>query len=179
MRIILRGRRSGLLWSFIVCIFGFVMLGYLVYKVPSLPSASTATPTALVMPDVAQLIQSYRDAERAVLQTLSPDVLNQLPVFAHGSALDELIKQVDTLKAADQYQTLQIEQLQIIQATSEGATINVLTNEVHTLATYPRTPEGAAPLQQDKVKLEIVYQLIYDAERWKVEKIVVTKQSVP
>ena len=106
-------------------------------------------------------------------------MLNQLPVFAHGAALDELTKQVDTLKAADQYQMLQVEQLKIIQTAPEGAVIKVLTNEVHTLATYPRSPAGAAPLQQENVKLEIVYQLIYDAERWKVEKVVVTKQSAP
>ncbi len=102
-----------------------------------------------------------------------------MPVFAHGAALDELTKQVDTLKAADQYQKLQIEEMKIIQVAPEGAAINVLTNEVHTLETYPRTPGGAAPVQQERMQFEIVYQLIYDAERWKVARIVVTKRSAP
>jgi hypothetical protein len=175
MNNILRGRRSGCLWLFILLgVFGLGALAYGLRLLPPLPFPFVATPTTTAATDVEPVIRGYHDAELAALQTLSQDVLNQLPVFAHGAALENLAQEVAALQNAGQFQKMQIEEMVITQVVETADQIEVLTEEVQTLATYLQ--QDGSLLQHERYRRSVVYHLVLDADRWKVDRVIVTSQ---
>ena len=97
-------------------------------------------------------------------------MLAQLPVFAHGEALDEIYQQVATLRTANQYQILVVEEVTIIQITTDTG-VGVLTSEQHSLQTFARAADGDLLLAQEANLASVVYGFVQDDGRWKVEKV--------
>ena len=136
------------------------------------PSATpTLTPTPA--PDFYQMITDFRRAERAALQTLDPNVLAQVPVFAHGEALAALQQQVETLRAAGQYEVFIVENIQVEQVLP-GAVAGVLVSERHSRQTFERAAGGDRLLNQEVNNVSVVYGFVEDSGRWKIDKVRVT-----
>ena len=131
---------------------------------------STTTPTATPAPDFYQMIIDFRRAERAALQTLDPNVLAQVPVFAYGEALNAINQQVETLRAAGQYEVFIVEDIQIEQI-MPGSVVGVLVNERHSRQTFERVAGGDRLLDQTVDNASVVYGFIEDRGRWKIDKV--------
>ena len=137
------------------------------------PTASpqpSATPTPTPAPDFYQLITDFRRAERAALQTLDPNVLAQVPVFAHGEALAAITQQVETLRAAGHYEVLIVENIKVEQV-MPGAVVGVLASERHSRQTFERASGGDRLLAQEVNNVTIVYGFVEDQGRWKIDKV--------
>jgi len=141
---------------------------------PTATARPTETPTLTATwtptPDFRPLLVDYRRAERAALQSLDVTVLAQLPVFASGEALDIINGQVEALRAAGQYQILLVEEIQIVQVML-GPTIGVLTRERHTEQTFAHTTDGDRLVAQATTTLSVVYGLINEDGRWKINRV--------
>jgi hypothetical protein len=134
--------------------------------------ASTAAPipSPPPTPDFARLVQQFRLAEQAALKTLSPAVMEQLPIFAQGEALVDLQERVEMLQAAGYYQNLTVESIQVQQVTPD-LPAGLLVSECHHLQTYAHTTEGDRLLDEQRAELVVVYGLIHHEGSWKVEKV--------
>jgi hypothetical protein len=182
MRVVLRGRRSCLLWiSTFLCVAGLFTIGISMSALTvafgsPIPSALLARLPAPPAADVVQVVRSYREGERAALLTLDEDVLAQLPVFVQGEALDELTRRVHKLRADGYYQKLASESFEVVQVIEDEPRIYVMTIEVLTVETYPQAAGGAAAQERKTVSLEVVYHLVHEAERWKITKVVATER---
>lgn len=137
---------------------------------PTATATWTPLPTATPTPDFAPYIAHYRQAERAALQTLSPDVLAQMPIFAHGEALEVLTHQVEALRNAGQYQILVVENMKIEQVLL-GETTGVLVTERHNLQTFTHAADGDRLLENKVTEVKVVYGFVFTDGRWKVEKV--------
>lgn len=141
---------------------------------PTATSLPTATPTLTATwtptPDFRPLIVDYRRAERAALQSLDANVLAQLPVFASGEALAAVNEQAEALRTAGQYKILVVEEIQIVQVML-APTIGVLTQERHTDQTFARTAEGDRLVAQEITTRSVVYGLINEDGRWKIQRV--------
>ena len=182
MRVVLRGRRSCLLWvSTLLCVLGLFVTGIGVSAITvafgsPIPSALRARSSAAQAADVVQVVRSYRAGERAALLTLDEDVLAQLPIFAQGEALDELTSRVQALRAVGYYQKLESQSFEIVQVIEDEPYFDVVTNEVLTMEKYSQTVGGAAVPARTAASLEVVYHLVHAAERWKVTKVAVAER---
>jgi hypothetical protein len=88
-------------------------------------------------------IEKYYLAEKAALQTLNPDVVAQLPVFAHGEALDDIRKRVEMLRAQGLYQELTVQQRDVQpEVVQDGEISGILVREQYTVRTYQLAPDG-------------------------------------
>lgn len=172
MRIALRGRRSCLLWLLAwLCVLGVVGAAALT-AVAGAPvgAALRARWFAAQTADVAQVVEHYREAERAALLTLDDNVLAQAPVFAQGEALDDLTRRVQALRAGGRYQRLETESFAIVQVIAADPYVLVTAHEVTATETVPLVA-GDAPAERSTASAQVVYQLAHDAERWKVAKV--------
>lgn len=133
----------------------------------------TETPTAT--PDFEPYLLNYRQAERAALQTLNPNVVEQLPVFAQGEALTDLKQRVATLQAAGQYQILVVEMLHIEQVL-HGPNTGILVFERHNRQTFLRAADGDRLVEQARTEVRVVYGLVFHDGRWKVDKVRVVEE---
>lgn len=179
MRIVLRGRRTWLLWLLtlwsltFIFLLGISMSALTVTLAGQLPAgweAPWATPPA---GDLVGVVKGYRQGEQAALLTLADGPLAQLPVFATGAALDRITEDVAALRAAGEYQQLDIPALEVVQVRPAAPYLEVLTHEEHTLTTYPQVPAGApsaAGKRQTKT-LAVIYRLALAAGRWKVAQV--------
>ena len=180
MRVVLHGRRTWLLWSLtfwsltFIFVLGMSMSALTVTLAGQLPSdwhAPWAPPPAT---EIVQVVKGYRQGEQAALLTLADSVLAQLPVFATGTALDQVTEKVAVLRAAGEYQQLEIPALEVVQVRRAAPYIEVMTHEEHTLATHPQVPAGtpgAAAITSKTEKLAVVYRLERAAGRWKVARV--------
>jgi len=179
MRLVLRGRRTWLLWSLtfwsltFLFLLGISMSALTVSVAGQLPVGWQTPWSAPAAGDLVQVVKGYRQGEQAVLLTLADDVLAQLPVFAAGAALDLVTKRVDALRAAGEYQQLDIPSLEVVQITRAAPYIEVLTHEEHALTTYLQVPAGApsAAGSRKTETLAVVYRLAQAAGRWKVVQV--------
>lgn len=137
------------------------------------PPRATPTLTPTPAPDFYQMITDFRRAERAALQTLDPNVLAQVPVFAHGEALAALQQQVETLRAAGQYEVLIVENVQVEQVLP-GVVVGVLASERHSRQTFERAAGGDRLLNHEISNVKVVYGFVEDSGRWKIDKVRVT-----
>ena len=179
MRVVLRGRRTWLLWSLtfwsmtFLFILGISMSALTVTLAGQLPAswqAPWATPPA---GNLVGVVKGYRKGEQAALLTLADGVLAQLPVFATGAALEEVTEKVAALQAAGEYQQLAIAALEVVQVRRAAPYIEVLTHEEHILTTYSQVPAGtrSAAGERKTEMVSVVYRLAQAAGRWKVAKV--------
>ena len=141
----------------------------IVFGSPS-PAAIRAGLAAVQADAAAQLVKSYRTGEQAALRTLDDRVLAQLPVLATGEALADLVNRVAALRASGAYQEVTIDSLAVAQVIEEGPHLYVMTEEVHSVATYPQMP-GVAAIERRTAAWEVVYTLVQEGGRWKVTKV--------
>ena len=139
-----------------------------------LPSDTpTPTPAPTPAPDFYQMILDFRRAERAALQTLDPNVLAQVPVFAYGEALAAIEQQVETLRAAGQYEVLIVEDIRVEQV-MPGSVVGVLVKERHSRQTFTRAADGDRLLAQEVNNYSVVYGFVEENGRWKIDKVRMT-----
>ncbi len=185
MRVVLRGRRTWLLWSLtfwsltFLFVLGISVSALTVTFAGQLPRGWQAPWAAPPAADLVQVVKGYRQGEQAALLTLADDVLAQLPVFATGTALDQVTAKVAALRAAGEYQQLDIPALEVIQVRRAAPYIEVLTHEEHTLTTYPQVPSGtpAAAGERKTETLAVVYRLAQAEGRWKVIQVEYSAKS--
>jgi hypothetical protein len=178
MRVILRGRRTWLLWSLtfwsvtFLFVLGISMSALTVTLAGQLPAPWQA-PWGAPAGNLVGVVKGYRQGEQAALLTLADGVLAQLPVFATGAALDQVTEKVAALRAAGEYQQLDIAALEVVRVRRTAPYIEVLTREEHTLTTYPQVPPGArsAAGERKTETLSVVYRLAQAAGRWKVAQV--------
>jgi hypothetical protein len=133
-------------------------------------SQSIANPTQLTEFETA--IEKYYRAEKAALQTLDPNVVAQLPVFAHGEALDDIRRRVEMLRVQGLYQELIVQQQDVQpEVLQDGEIVGVLAQEKHTVRTYQLTPDGDRLVDEKVFDGKIVYGLIHRGSRWKVDRV--------
>ena len=179
MRVVLRGRRTWLLWSLtfwsltFLFVLGISMSALTVTLAGQLPASWQAPWAAPPAGDLVGVIKGYRQGEQAALLTLADGVLTQLPVFATGAALDRITEEVAVLRAAGEYQQLAIPALEVVQVRRAAPYLEVLTHEEHTLTTYPQVPAGipSAAGERKTETLSVVYRLAQAAGRWKVAQV--------
>ena len=173
MRVVLRGRRTFLLWSLTwLGVIGVSLSALTVAFGSPLPAVLRAQFYALQTQELVQVVAGYGEGQRAALLTLEDDVLAQLPLFAQGEALEQLLQQVAALRAGGFYQAIEVESFEVVQVLEEEAVSYVVTNEVITLQTFSQAGDGFAPSESTTVSLQVVYHLAREAERWKITKIV-------
>lgn len=131
------------------------------------------TPAPTPAPDFYQMILDFRRAERAALQTLDPNVLAQVPVFAYGEALAAIEQQVETLRAAGQYEVLIVEDIRVEQI-MPGSVVGVLVQERHSRQTFARAADGDRLLAQAVNNYSVVYGFVEENGRWKIDKVRMT-----
>ncbi|MBX3013595.1 MAG: hypothetical protein KF832_18890 [Caldilineaceae bacterium] len=146
------------------------MAGSTIVSTPTPLPSDTPIPTTTPAPDFYQTIINFRRAERAAFQTLDPNVLDQVPVFAHGEALEAIKRQVETLRTAGQYEVLIVEVVQIEQV-MPSPVVGVLVSERHSRQIFERATNGDRLLAQEFSNLKIVYGFVEDDGRWKVDKV--------
>ena len=179
MRLVLRGRRTWLLWSLtfwsltFLFLLGISMSALTVSVAGQLPVGWQPPWSAPAAGELVQVVKGYRQGEQAALLTLADDVLVQLPVFAAGAALDLVTEKVGALRAAGEYQQLDIPSLEVVQITRSAPYIEVLTHEEHALTTYLQVPAGASSAAGSRKTetLAVVYRLAQAAGRWKVVQV--------
>lgn len=179
MRLVLRGRRTWLLWSLtfwsltFLFLLGISMSALTISVAGQLPVGWQTPWSAPAAGDLLQVVKGYRQGEQAALLTLADDVLVQLPVFAAGAALDLVTEKVGALRAAGEYQQLDIPSLEVVQITRAAPYIEVLTHEEHALTTYFQVPAGAPSTAGSRRTdtLSVVYRVAQVAGRWKVIQV--------
>ncbi len=171
MSVVLRGRRTWLLWALTCLSVLAISLSALTVAFGSpLPQSIRAGLSAVRAAEVEQVVRSYRDGEAAALLTLDAAVLAQLPVFATGEALDDVTSRVDALWASGSYQQLEIGSLTVVQVVEEDPYRYVMTEEVHAVTALPQAP-GSAAGERKTAAWQVVYTLVQEAGRWKVSKV--------
>jgi hypothetical protein len=187
MRVVLRGRRTWLLWSLtfwsltFLFVLGISVSALTVSLAGQLPAPWQAPWAAPPAGDLVGVINGYRQGEQAALLTLADGVLAQLPVFATGAALDQVTEKVAALRAAGEYQQLVIPALEVVQVRRAAPYIEVLTHEEHTVTTYPQVLAGTAPGagERETATLAVVYRLVQAAGRWKVAQVEYSVEKMP
>ena len=176
MKVVLRGRRSGLLWLLTMLgVVGVTLSALTVAFGSPLPSAVQAKLSAARTADAVQVIEGYRQGERAALLTLDADVLAQVAVFARDDALDDLARRVRDLRAQGLYQKLAVDSFAVVHvdgAASLAVTeLDVTTEEVLTVETYPQSPAAAPANDRRTSTWQVVYHLVQEAGRWRVAQV--------
>ena len=117
-------------------------------------------------------VAEYRLAEREVLKMPAEVEAGRLATYAHGEALADLTKRIETLKAQDFYQELIVGGLDVRQVVLRtDDTAGVLISEKCVVRTYRRTAEGDRLVNEETYDGDAVYGLIKLDARWKVERI--------
>jgi len=147
-------------------------------------SRRTATPTPIPAPDYAAIVRGFRRAEQAALATTlnvnNAEVLAALPVFAVGDALVHVQTAVQQLRDRKQVQQIILEDLNIVLPILEFPNAKLLTRERHHIQTYTRQPVGDVLTDEQYYDADVVYQLVFDGQRWRVEKAIIDKrENVP
>jgi len=140
---------------------------------PTPRPSDTPVPTPTPVPDFYQMIIDFRRAERAALQTLDPNVLAQVPVFANGEALAAINQQVETLRSAGQYEVLIVEDIRVEQI-MPGSVVGVLVSERHSRQTFAHATDGDRLGDQAVNNYSVVYGFVEDNGRWKIDKVRMT-----
>ncbi len=187
MRVVLRGRRTWLLWSLtfwsltFLFLLGISMSALTVSFAGQLPDGWQAPWSAPAAGELVQVVKGYRQGEQAALLTLADDVLTQLPVFATGAALDQVLENAAALRAAGEYQQLDILSLEVVQIRRAAPYIEVLTHEEHARTTYPQVPAGTpnAAGERKTETLACVYRLAQGEGRWKVIQVEYLVEDIP
>ncbi|MBK8048779.1 MAG: hypothetical protein IPK16_17640 [Anaerolineales bacterium] len=177
MMTVLRGRRSGFLWS--LALFCALCIGTPIAIFASgspLLGEVQARWSTWQTRDMVDVVRGYRAGEQAALLTLSDDVLAQLPVFAQGEALDMLGLSVRTLRAQGVYAKIEDVSFKVERVAPQDPYVFVTTDEVLTFATYALTPGDGSALERKTGTWEVLYQLARDEGRWKVAKVVATEK---
>jgi hypothetical protein len=185
-RIRLRGRRGCLIWLpfFLFALIAGtagVVYGDQVADTWVELAAKMATPTPIPAPDYAAIVRSFRRAEQAALATTldanNPEVLAALPVFASGDALVQVQSAVQRLRDRKQFQQFMLEDLAIVQPILEFPNAKVLTRERQRIQTYTRQSAGDVLTDEQHVDVDVAYHLVFDGQRWRVEKAVIAKRE--
>ena len=187
MRVVLRGRRTWLLWSLTFWSLTFLFLLGISVSVFTISFADQlgahwqapwSTPAAV---DMVQVVKSYRQGEQAALLTLADDVLAQLPIFTTGTALDQVTEKVAALRAVGKYQQLDIPSLEVVQVRRVAPYLEILTHEVHALTTYSQVPAGTPSTAGTRniETLAVTYRLVQVAGRWKVAQVEYSVEEMP
>ncbi len=174
MRVGLRGRRSCLLWALtFLCVIGISASALTVAFGSPISTVLRATSFTTQAAVAAQVVRSFREGERAALLTLDDRVLAQLPVFAQGEALDDVIQRVRKLRADGYYQQMQIDFFEVTQVSQDDPYLYVTTNEQVSTATYLQTSGDAITLERKTGTFKATYQLAHVDDRWKVTQTIV------
>lgn len=182
----LRGRRGCLIWlpfllfALIAGTAG-VVYGEQIQSSFNDFSRQVATPTPLPAPDYAAIVRGFRRAEQAALATTlnanNAEVLAALPVFATGDALVQVQSAVQQLRDRQQFQQVALEDLNIVQPILEFPNAKLLTRERQRIQTFTRQPAGDVLADEQYFDADVAYQLVFDGQRWRVEKAVIAKRE--
>jgi hypothetical protein len=141
-----------------------------------------ATPTPVPAPDYAAIVRGFRRAEQAALATTlnanNAEVLAALPVFAAGDALVQVQSTVQQLRDRRQFQQILLEELAVVQQILEFPKAKLLTRERQHIQTFTRQPGGDTMTDEQYFVADVAYQLVFDGQRWRVEKAVIAKQEI-
>lgn len=188
-RVKLRGRRGCLIWlpiflfAFTVGTVGVVYGEQIQSRLDGF-SQQVATPTPVPAPDYAAIVRGFRRAEQAALTTTlnanNAEVLAALPVFATGDALVQVQTAVQQLRDRKQFQQVALEDLNIVQPILEFPNAKLLTRERQRIQTFTRQSAGDVLTDEQYFDADVAYQLVFDGQRWRVEKAVIARrENVP
>lgn len=103
---------------------------------------------------------------------MDPAAVEQLPAFAHGEALADILARIEALRTQGLYQELTVQQLDVQQVVlRDGQMAGALVHEQYTLRTYQPAADGDRLVDEEVFDGTIVYGLIYLDARWKVERV--------
>jgi hypothetical protein len=182
----LRGRRGCLIWlPFLLFVLTAGTAGAVYGEQVSITwndlTRQLATPTPVPAPDYAALVRGFRRAEQAALATTlnanNAEVLAALPVFATGDALVQVQSAVQQLRDRQQFQQVALEDLNIVQPILEFPNAKLLTRERQRIQTFTRQPAGDVLADEQYFDADVAYQLVFDGQRWRVEKAVIAKRE--
>lgn len=185
-RVKLRGRRGCLIWlPFLLFALMAGTTGVLYGEQMATTwddlTGQVATPTPIPAPDYAAIVRGFRRAEQAALATTlnanNAEVLAALPVFAVGEALVQVQAAVQQLRDRQQFQQVALEDLNIVQPILEFPNARLLTRERQRIQTYTRQPAGDVLTDEQYFDADVAYQLVFDGQRWRVEKAVIAKRE--
>jgi hypothetical protein len=185
-RVKLRGRRGCLIWLPFL-LFALmagttgVLYGDKMGKTWDDLTGQVATPTPIPAPDYEAIVRGFRRAEQAALATTlnanNAEVLAALPVFTVGNALVQVQTAVQQLRDRQQFQQVALEDLTIVQPILEFPNAKLLTRERQRIQTYTRQPAGDVLADDQHFDADVAYQLVFDGQRWRVEKVVIAKRE--
>ena len=188
-RVKLRGRRGCLIWLPFLLFALITGSAGIVYGERAAITweeltGKVATPTPVPAPDYAAIVRGFRRAEQAALATTlnanNAEVLAALPVFAVGDALVQVQSTVQQLRGRQQFQQVALEDLNIVQPLLEFPNAKLLTRERQRIQTFTRQSTGDVLTDEQYFDADVAYQLVFDGQRWRVEKAVIaTRADVP
>lgn len=185
-RVKLRGRRGCVIWLpfllfALIAASAGIVYGEQVAVTWEELTGKVATPTPVPTPDYEAIVRGFRRAEQAALATTlnanNAEVLAALPVFAVGDALVQVQTAVQQLRDRQQFQQVALEALNIVQPILEFPNARLLTRERQRIQSYTRQPAGDVLTDEQYFDADVAYQLVFDGQRWRVEKAVIAKRE--
>ncbi|HKP51236.1 MAG TPA: zinc-ribbon domain-containing protein [Chloroflexia bacterium] len=135
----------------------------------SLPAGATAEQEIIytVCRSSEEQVKAWRDLDTEVLKSSRT-----------GGDLELNIREVEELRAKNQYRDPVLHRLVIVAMTSDGATAQVQTSEVWSVTTYNKADKSIVN-QKNKATYAETYQLVKQGSKWFVEKVEFNNTAVP